>query len=114
MNCIISSETSDIEFLKKELQKVPSMGGLELASVVSTDGVYHLGDENAPIRIAVIDYGVKRNIVQCLADRGAYVRVHPAKTSVAELKFQPLGFFISNGPGDPAAMPYAVDTVKEF
>jgi carbamoyl-phosphate synthase small subunit len=115
MNCIISSESTDVDFLKQELLKVPSMGGLELASVVSTKEVYHLGKEDSPIRIAVLDYGVKRNIVQCLADRGAYVRVHPAKTPVAELlSFDPTGFFISNGPGDPAAMPYAVETVKEL
>jgi carbamoyl-phosphate synthase small subunit len=115
MNCIISSESTDVDFLKQELLKVPSMGGLELASVVSTKEVYHLGNEDSPIRIAVIDYGVKRNIVQCLADRGAYVRVHPAKTPVADLlSFDPTGFFISNGPGDPAAMPYAVETVKEL
>lgn len=113
MNCIISSETTDVEALKATLAAVPSMGGLELASHVSTTEVYHLGDPNAPIRIAVLDYGVKKNIIQCLADRGAYVRVHPAKTSLEELEqFNPDGFFISNGPGDPAAMDYAIDTVK--
>jgi len=115
MNCIISSETTDIEFLKAELAKVPSMDGLELASVVSTNEVYHLGDPEAPIRVAVLDYGVKKNILQCLADRGTYVRVHPAKTNVEELeKFQPHGYFISNGPGDPAAMDYAVSTLKDI
>lgn len=113
MNCIISSETNDIEYLKSELAKVPSMGGLELASQVSTKEVYHMGDPNAPVRISVLDFGIKKNIVQCLADRGAYVRVHPAKTSVKTLQeFEPHGYFISNGPGDPAAMDYAVETVK--
>jgi len=115
MNCIISSESTDVEALKAQLAKVPSMGGLELASQVSTTEVYHLGDANAPIRIAVLDFGVKRNIVQCLADRGAYVRVHPAKTSLQELQaFEPHGYFISNGPGDPGAMDYAVQTVKDI
>jgi len=115
MNCIISSENTDVDSLKKILSKVPSMDGLELASVVSTNEVYHLGDPNASIRIAVLDFGVKRNIIQCLADRGAYVRVHPAKTKIEELlKFEPHGFFISNGPGDPASMGYAVETVKEI
>jgi len=115
MNCIISSETTDIEFLKAELAKVPSMDGLELASAVSTNEVYHLGDPEAPIRVAVLDYGVKKNILQCLADRGTYVRVHPAKTNIEELeKFQPHGYFISNGPGDPAAMDYAVTTLKDI
>jgi carbamoyl-phosphate synthase small subunit len=115
MNCIISSENTDVDSLKKILSNVPSMDGLELASVVSTNEVYHLGDPNASIRIAVLDFGVKRNIIQCLADRGAYVRVHPAKTNIEELlKFEPHGFFISNGPGDPASMGYAVETVKEI
>ncbi len=115
MNCIISSENTDVESLKEILKTVPSMDGLELASVVSTNEVYHLGDPTSPIRIAVLDFGVKRNIVQCLADRGAYVRVHPAKTNMEELlKFEPHGFFISNGPGDPASMGYAVDTVKQI
>jgi carbamoyl-phosphate synthase small subunit len=115
MNCIISSDNMDVDSLKEILASVPSMDGLELASVVSTKEIYHVGDPNAEIRIAVLDFGVKRNIIQCLADRGAYVRVHPAKTSFEELlQFEPHGFFISNGPGDPASMGYAVDTVKKI
>lgn len=115
MNCIISSENLDVEALKEAVKKVPSMEGLELASLVSTNEVYHLGDPNAPIRIAVLDFGVKRNIIQCIADRGAYVRVHPAKTGIEELlKFEPHGFFISNGPGDPSSMDYAIATVKQI
>lgn len=115
MNCIISSEILDVEQLKAELAKTPSMDGLELASKVSTDKTYELGDPNSAIRVAVIDYGVKRNILNCLVERGAYVKVHPAKTTTAELKaFNPHGYFISNGPGDPAAMPYAVETVKDI
>lgn len=115
MNCIISSENTNVEELKAMLSKVPSMDGLELASLVSTQEVYHMGDPNAAIRIAVLDFGVKRNIIKCMADRGAYVRVHPAKTSFEELqKFEPHGYFISNGPGDPASMGYAVDTVKQI
>jgi Carbamoylphosphate synthase small subunit len=91
------------------------MSGLELASQVSTDHTYEAGDKNSEIRIAVIDYGVKQNIVDCMVERGAFVKVFPARTSIAELKaFNPSGYFISNGPGDPAAMDYAVDTVKEI
>ena len=115
MNCIISSEHTDIEKLKSMLKEVPSMDGLELASKVTTEKIYHMGDPAAAIRIAVLDFGVKRNIIQCMADRGAYVRVHPAKTSFEELiEFQPHGFFISNGPGDPSTMDYAVATVKKI
>src|SRR5450432_2805985 len=115
MNCIISSETTDIGQLKTSLAKTPSMDGLELASVVSTTEVYELGDPSAAIRVAVLDYGVKRHILQCMVDRGAYVKVYPAKTPVATLReFKPHGYFLSNGPGDPAPMDYAVATVKEI
>ena len=115
MNCIISSEILDAEQLKKKLDEVPDMDGLELASIVSTKVPYELGDANSPIRIAVLDYGTKKNILNCMAERGAHVKVFPAKTPVEELKkFNPAGYFISNGPGDPAAMAYAVETLKNI
>jgi carbamoyl-phosphate synthase small subunit len=114
MNCIISSETTDVNALMEKLKAVPNMDGLELASSVSTKASYELGDASSSIRIAVMDYGVKRNILQCMVDRGAYVKVFPAKTSLSEVKqFQPNGYFISNGPGDPAPMDYAINLVKE-
>ncbi len=113
MNCIISSEDTDVESLKSRLKQVPSMNGLELASVVSTKEVYESGNPHAPIRIAVYDFGVKRNILNCLIERGAHIRVYPAKTPLKETEdFKPHGYFISNGPGDPAPMDYAVETVK--
>ena len=115
MNCLISSEILDPEELKKKLKEVPDMSGLELGSVVSTKAPYELGDPTSPVRIAILDYGTKRHILDCMVQRGAYVKVFPAKTSIAELKkFNPAGYFISNGPGDPAAMSYAVETVKDI
>lgn len=115
MNCIISSEITDIEILKQKLAETPNMDGLELASRVSTTQSYELGDKQAPIRIAVMDYGVKKNILNCMVERGAYVKVFPAKTPFEEVKqFQPHGYFISNGPGDPAPMDYAIATVKQI
>jgi carbamoyl-phosphate synthase small subunit len=115
MNCIISSETTDIKLLKKKLAETPNMDGLELASKVSTTTTYELGDKNSAIRIAVMDYGVKRNILTCMVERGAYVKVFPAKTPLEEVKkFEPHGYFISNGPGDPAPMDYAVATLKQI
>ncbi len=114
MNCIISSETLDIDELKNQLAKVPSMAGLELASKVSTEKEYEVGDVNSPVRIAVMDFGCKDHILKCMTERGAYVKVFPAKTTIKKLKeFKPTGYFISNGPGDPAAMGYAVETLKE-
>lgn len=115
MNAIISSESGDLDMLRKQLAAVPSMSGLELSSKVTTKEAYCLGDENAAVRIAVLDFGVKRNILQCMVDRGAYLKVFPARTSFDECEgFQPHGYFISNGPGDPAAMDYAVQTVKQI
>ena len=115
MNCIISSEETDIAQLKQMLKDVPSMNGLELASTVSTAESYTLGDEKSTKRIAVLDFGVKRNILNCMVERGAYLKVFNAKTSFEELNaFNPTGYFISNGPGDPAPMDYAIATVKKI
>src|SRR6516225_6193070 len=74
MNCIISSEILDPSVLKKELEKVPSMDGLELASCVSTKKEYEAGDTKSSIRVAVMEYGIKQHILQCMVDRGAYVK----------------------------------------
>jgi len=115
MNCIISSEITDVAELKKRLAEVPDMNGLELASQVSTKETYELGNKDASIRVAVMDYGVKKNILNCMVERGAFVKVFPAKTPLDEVKkFKPDGYFISNGPGDPAPMDYAITTVKEI
>lgn len=115
MNAIISSEITDIDELKAKLAEVPSMEGLELSSVVSTKEAYTYGDENASVKVAVLDLGVKKNILRNFSDRGVFAKVFPAKTSFEEMeKFGPNGYFISNGPGDPAAMSYAVETVKQI
>jgi carbamoyl-phosphate synthase small subunit len=115
MNCIISSEISDVNELKNRLLAVPNMDGLELASKVSTNTPYEKGDPKSRLRIAVMDYGVKQHIVECMVDRGAYVKVFPAKTPLEEVKaFEPGGYFISNGPGDPAAMGYAINHLKDI
>lgn len=115
MNAIISSEITDLEELKRRLDEVPSMDGLELSSQVSTAETYYVGNENASKRVAVLDLGVKKNILRNFSERDVYAKVFPAKTSFKEMEeFNPNGYFISNGPGDPSAMPYAVDTVKEI
>ncbi len=115
MNCIISSQILDIEKLKTHLDAVPSMDGLELASTVSTKETYTLGNEHSDLRIAVLDFGIKKNILNCLVERGAHVKVYNAKTNFEELeKFNPSGYFVSNGPGDPAPMDYAIRTVKQI
>lgn len=115
MNAIISSEILDLDILREKLAAVPSMDGLELSSRVSTKEAYEYGDPDAGYKVAVLDLGVKKNILRNFDTRGVFAKVFPAKTSFAEMeKFNPDGYFISNGPGDPAAMPYALDTVKEI
>jgi len=115
MNGIISSETTDLKELKKLLAKVPSMDGLELASKVSTKEAYTHGEENAPYRIAVLDYGTKKHILENFARRGCYLKIFPAKATLEEIDaFKPDGYFLSNGPGDPAAMDYAVQATKHI
>jgi carbamoyl-phosphate synthase small subunit len=115
MNCIISSEILDVEELKKELAKVPPMEGLELSSEVCTQEEYFLGNPEAEKKVAVLDLGVKKSILSNLTDRGCYLKVFPAKTTFEEMeKWNPDGYFISNGPGDPAVMPYAIETVEKI
>ena len=115
MNAVISSSELDISVLKNILLEVPSMVGLELSSKVATKECYFLGDSNSKYKVAVLDLGVKKSILSNFVERNCYVKVFPSTTSYAEmLEFQPNGFFISNGPGDPETLPYAVSTVKSI
>jgi carbamoyl-phosphate synthase small subunit len=115
MNCIISSETSDEKVLLQKLNEAPLMDGIDLAIKVSTLNPYEYGKSGAPLKVAVLDCGIKENILKCMTERGVHTRVFNAKTSFKEMEaFQPDGYFISNGPGDPAAMDYAIETVKEM
>jgi carbamoyl-phosphate synthase small subunit len=115
MNCIVSSETTDIEQLRKKLSEVPSMAGLELATSVTTSKPYFFGDPSAPYKVAVLDFGVKRNILRSLTRRGCYLQVFPAGTPYREIrKWEPQGILLSNGPGDPGVMSGAVSTVREI
>lgn len=115
MNAIISSEEMDTEALLKKVNETPDMEGMELASKVSTKEAYEVGDENDPYRIALLDIGVKKNIVRCLNERGAFVKVFPMNTSYEEMTaFNPDGFMLSNGPGDPAAMTETINLVDKI
>ena len=114
MNALVSSENLPLDELKAKLASAPSMDGLELASKVSTAESYDLPADNEKFRVAVMDYGTKRNILRNFTKRGVSARVFPAKTPLAEvMTYEPDGIFLSNGPGDPAAMPYAVEFAKE-
>jgi len=113
MNAIISAEDKTVEELLNELNNVPSMEGLELSSKVSTQQTYYLGNPESSKRVGVLDFGIKKNILRCLVERDCYLAVFNGKTNFDEImKFKPDGIMLSNGPGDPATMNYAVDTVK--
>lgn len=115
MNCLISSGDEDMDALKKKLASLPSMDGLELSSLVSTKEAYFYGDESARFKVAALDIGIKVSILKNLTQRNCYVQVFPAKTSFEDIeKWNPDGYFLSNGPGDPAAMDYAIETTKKI
>ena len=114
MNAIVTTEIFDFENLKATLSKVPDMKGLDLSSEVSTKESYTVGNPNAKYRIGVLDFGVKQSMLHFLSEKDAYLKVFPARTKYETIKaFQPHGVFVSNGPGDPASMDYAVNTIKE-
>ena len=114
MNGIISSESIDDGLLRKELINHPPMTGQDLAKVVSTRKMYRFS-EQGKYKVAVLDFGVKRNILKILKKLDCQVFVFPANTSSKEiLGISPDGIFLSNGPGDPAAVSYAITTVKEI
>lgn len=115
MNAIISTEIDNIDALKKQLAEVPSMEGLELASKVSTKEPYFVGDKNADLKISVLDIGIKKNILRNLVKRGAFIKVFPYNSTFEELEsFNPDGYFISNGPGDPEPLLEAQNVAREI
>ena len=110
-----------------EARKAPAMNGLDLAKVVSADKPYdwtqtewELGSgygklEQPRYHVVAFDYGVKKNILRMLAERGCKVTVVPAKTPASEVKkLNPDGVFLSNGPGDPEPCDYAIEATREL
>ena len=114
MNGIISSDTDKIDDLTRKLNDTPSMEGLDLAKIVSTKKIYQWS-EKGRYKIAAIDFGIKKNILRLLESFDCSVTVFPAKTKAHEiLSYDPDGVFLSNGPGDPAAVGYGIDTIKKL
>lgn len=122
MNVVISTISGAPAFLQAALDKLPDMLNLELSTKVTTPEPYDLprtdtvqsaGEQS--FRVAVLDYGVKKGILENMQARGMDLRVFPATTTYQELdEWKPNGYFLSNGPGDPSVMDYAIDTVKEI
>jgi carbamoyl-phosphate synthase small subunit len=114
-NAVISTDVDNIDSLKKQLESVPNMKGLELASKVSTKEPYFFGNENAAYKISALDIGIKKNILRNLSERDCYIKVFPYNAPFTALKaFNPDGYFLSNGPGDPEPLTEAVATTKEI
>lgn len=115
MNAVITTEVDKLEDLKKRLSEVPNMNGLELASKVSTKEPYFYGEENASYKISALDIGIKKNILRNLAERDCYIKVFPYNASFEDMKaFNPDGYFLSNGPGDPEPLTEAIETTKQI
>jgi carbamoyl-phosphate synthase small subunit len=111
MRGVIATGAEPSPELTLRLMQSPSMEGLDLASRASTEAPWTEGDLGP--HVVAYDYGMKRNIVRMLVHEGFRVTVVPASTPAAEvLKLQPDGLFLSNGPGDPAAVGYAIETIR--
>lgn len=115
MNAVICTDGTPIEVLKEKLAQVPDMNGLELASKVSTTDPYFFGDESATYKISALDLGIKTNILRNLAKRDCYIKVFPYNATFEQLKsFNPDGYFLSNGPGDPEPLDGAQEVAKQI
>jgi carbamoyl-phosphate synthase small subunit len=126
MNGAISSDVLDAQVLLQELQNAPSMAGLNLVNQVTTETIYEWTEatdpawsfgpttptaDQVPLTVVALDFGIKRNILKRLASYGCRIIVVPANTPAEKiLSYQPDGIFLSNGPGDPAA----VETAPEI
>ncbi len=126
MRGIISARESDARTLLSRCEKLPRMDGLDLTGAVTCSTAYtYLPDMNEPLilpaagagegrfKVAAIDFGIKRNILRRLTRHGCEIRVFPAASTASDiLAYKPDGVFLSNGPGDPAAVDYAMPTIR--
>jgi len=124
--CLMAGRVDEVEALARA-RAFPGLAGMDLAKVVTTARPYEWNEggwepgkgyrrpERLRHRVAAYDYGVKRNILRMLVDRGCAVTVFPAKASAREvLAMKPDGIFLSNGPGDPEPCDYAIDSIREL
>ena len=116
MNAVISTNNLNRDEMQKYLGLIPNMDGLDLAQNVSCDNSYIFNpNSNKKYKIAAFDFGIKTNILRILDSKDCEIKVFPAKANKDEiLNYRPDGIFLSNGPGDPAACTYAIQTVKSL
>ena len=125
--CIMAGTNVDVERALTKARQFPGMQGQDLAREVTTDSVYEWnegsydldsqswGNGGNEFHVVAYDYGIKRNILRMLSDRGCRVTVMPATTTAKEvLAMQPDGVFLSNGPGDPEPCDYAITAIQEI
>ena len=123
--CIAAGEKVEVEKAQKAIKGFPGLKGMDLAKVVTTDQPYewmetvwdlslgHSQGQNLTKHVVAYDFGIKRNILRLLVNRGCRVTVVPATTTAdAVLAMNPDGVFLSNGPGDPEPCTYAIDAIK--
>ena len=124
--CLMAGNV-DADKALAEARRFPGLAGMDLAKVVTTgkpyewrDGKWELGKgyrhvSGAPFHVVAYDYGIKKNILRLLAERGAHITVVPAQTPAREvLRMQPDGVLLSNGPGDPEPCDYAIESIGEI
>jgi carbamoyl-phosphate synthase small subunit len=124
--CLAAGEI-DLDLALSKARAFPGLAGMDLAKVVTTDkpyewteGSWEMGrgyrrHDNPRLHVVACDYGIKRNILRMIADRGARVTVVPACFSAKEiLKLKPHGVFLANGPGDPEPCGYAIEAIGEI
>jgi carbamoyl-phosphate synthase small subunit len=128
---VISTQTTDVDALIAKARALPKMVGMDLAKVVSTKSVYNFDAEDPrnqsgdmllssavhkpTLHVVAYDFGIKQNILRMLTREGCKVTVVPAETSADDvLALKPNGVFLSNGPGDPEPVEYAVQSIREM
>ncbi len=130
MRGALSNYNPDLDHLLQLARQMPTMNGLNLVDYVTSDELYHWGEPADPawysfasqqtsngsnMHVVALDYGIKRNILRLLTARGCRVTVVPATLSAADLlALEPDGIFLSNGPGDPAAVSYAIEATHDL
>ncbi|QDX80662.1 carbamoyl-phosphate synthase small subunit [Denitratisoma sp. DHT3] len=125
--CLVTGDAPDVDAALAQARAFPGLAGMDLAKVVSaktaypwTEAEWRLGQgyrtQGEPrLHVVAYDFGVKRNILRMLAERGCKLTVVPAQTSATEvLALDPDGVFLSNGPGDPEPCDYAIDAIRTF
>jgi carbamoyl-phosphate synthase small subunit len=115
MRGVVALGEKPAESIKAALAASPSMDGLDLASLATIPSAYSEGPADAKHHVVAFDFGMKRNILRLFVQHGCRVTVVPAATSAAQVRaLEPDGVFLSNGPGDPAAVGYAIDTIRDL